>query len=371
MNKLLDITPYTYLPYYSGGQKSIAQFLDYLGKVTELTVISASGNDFSLAKSYKLLPWLGKGISRYTNLNLVKKIAEEVRKNNYEAVIWEHPYHGWLARRVKKKTGIKTILHAHNIEYQRFKSTGKWWWPLFRGYEKRTFKNADIIFFVAPEDRDFAIQHWGIKKEICVDTPFGVELQACPDHDEKLHCKNEIASKHNIAPDQKILFFNGLLDYKPNLDALNIILNEINPLLIAQGNWGYKIIICGKRLPEEMKGLRDYADRNVIYAGFVDNIETYFKGTDIFLNPVLTGGGVKTKMVESIAFGTTVISTESGAAGIEKDICGKKLVVVSDNDWKSFARAVLDNADKNEQTPTAYYDHYYWGNIVKKISTLN
>ena len=365
MQKILDITPYTYLPFFSGGQKSIAQFLDYLSQETDLTVISTKANDSSLAKSYKLLPLLGKGVSRYINPYLIKKIAAEINRNSYKAVIWEHPYHGWLANRIKKKTGVKTILHAHNIEYQRFRSTGRWWWPVFKLYEKRAFKDADMIFFVAPEDRDFAIKHWGIKKENCIDTPFGVEIKSYPL--DKYQCKNDIAAKHKMEVNEKTLLFNGLLNYKPNLDALKIILNEINPLLMAHADLQYKIIICGKRLPEEMNELKDYADKNIIYAGFVDDIETYFKGADIFLNPVQTGGGIKTKMVEAIAFGTTVVSTESGAAGIEKSICGKKLIVVPDNNWNSFAKAIIENVNQNEITPATYYSHYYWGNIMKSV----
>ena len=116
-----------------------------------------------------------------------------------------------------------------------------------------------------------------------------------------------------------------------------------------------------------MNELKEYADKNIIYAGFVDDIEMYFKAADIFLNPVQSGGGIKTKMVEAIAFGTTVITTETGAAGIHKNICGNKLIVMPDNDWNTFTSAIVDNADKYEITPPSYYEHYYWGNIVKKI----
>jgi hypothetical protein len=72
-------------------------------------------------------------------------------------------------------------------------------------------------------------------------------------------------------------------------------------------------------------------------------------------------------MVEAIAFGTTVITTETGAAGIHRDICGKKLVVVPDNSWNDFARAITTNAGNMDVTPAPYYDYYYWGSIVKKI----
>jgi glycosyltransferase involved in cell wall biosynthesis len=366
MKKVLDITPYTYLPYFSGGQKSIAQFLEYLGKETDLTVISTIENDAKLAKSYKLLPLLKKSFYRYINTGLLSKITTEIKNNNYDTIIWEHPYYAWLAFLIRKRTGIKTIVHAHNIEYQRFRSTGKWWWWILKRYEKWFFKKADFIFFVVSEDKDFAIEHWGIKKEKCIDTPFGIEIQSFPD--DKSQCKNEIAIKHHIESNEKILLFNGLLDYKPNLDALKVILDEINFKLLSNQDFKYKILICGKRLPEEMNELKKYADKNIIYAGFVDDIEMYFKAADIFLNPVQSGGGIKTKMVEAIAFGTTVITTETGGAGIQKNICGNKLIVVPDNDWKAFADAIIANADKNEITPAPYYEYYYWGNIVKKIS---
>jgi hypothetical protein len=72
-------------------------------------------------------------------------------------------------------------------------------------------------------------------------------------------------------------------------------------------------------------------------------------------------------MVEAIAFGTTVITTETGAMGIHRDICGKKLVVVPDNKWNDFAEAIVNNTDKVETTPGSYYEYYFWGSIVKKI----
>jgi hypothetical protein len=82
---------------------------------------------------------------------------------------------------------------------------------------------------------------------------------------------------------------------------------------------------------------------------------------------VQSGGGIKTKMVEAIAFGTTVVSTETGAIGIRREICGKKLIVIQDNAWNEFARAIVANSKQNDITPDAYYYYYYWGNIVNKV----
>ena len=100
----------------------------------------------------------------------------------------------------------------------------------------------------------------------------------------------------------------------------------------------------------------------------MDDIDSYFKAADIFLNPVLSGGGIKTKMVEAIGFGTTVISTESGAAGIDKSVCDNKLITVNDLDWEKFADAIF-SATHNavSATPQEYYNVYAWANIIPGV----
>jgi polysaccharide biosynthesis protein PslH len=368
MKKVLAIAPYPYLPYFSGGQKFIAQFFEHLGAIIDLTVISVAENDFSLAKSYKTIPLLKKSFSRYVDRSLIAKLINLTKKEGFDTIICEHPYFAWLAFAVRKRTGIKVIIHTHNIEYKRFRSTGKWWWRVLRGYEKRSFEKADGLFFITPEDKDFAINNWKIAKEKCINLPFGVQINSYPE--DRIATKQLIAAKHGINDNEKILLFNGLLNYKPNIDALQIILEKINPLLLSQPSFTYKIIICGKGLPEEMNSLKDYAHKNIIYAGFVESIEPYLKAADILLNPVQSGGGVKTKMVEAIAYGTTVVATETGATGILKSVCGDKLIVVSDDDWTGFAESIVNCAITQSETPVSYYIEYYWGNIIKRLVTL-
>ncbi len=362
--KVLDVMPYAYLPYHSGGQKSIAQFLDYLGREADLSVISVPGNDQNLVTSYKLVPMLAGGASRYYNYRLVKRISRFVKEQGISTIIWEHPYYAWLAMAVRKRTGVKTIFHTHNIEYRRFKSLGKWWWWILQRYEKWAFKKADALFFITPDEREACIQEWKLNPDKCFNVPFGVPVNKYPE--DKANCADTLRKTHGIGADEKIFLFNGALDYAPNTDAVRYIVDHINPLLLQSGI-RYKLIICGKGLPASFDNLAAYADKNIIFTGFVTDIELYFKGADVFLNPVQTGGGIKTKMVESIAFGTTVVATKSGATGIVEEVCGDKLIVVPDNDWKGFAEAVAAVAGKQTTTPEAYYNNYYWGAIAKSI----
>jgi glycosyltransferase involved in cell wall biosynthesis len=364
MKKVLAIAPYSYLPYFSGGQKFISKFFEHLSKETDLTVVSVAENQKDLAP-YKILPLLKRSFSRYYDRSLVSKLTQLIHEEKFDVIIWEHPYYSWLANKIRKNTGIRTIIHTHNIEYQRFKSLGKCWWPILRRYEKNCLQKADAIFFITPEDRDFAIQSWKIANEKTALVPFGIDNDQFPV--DRQSVSEKIRQKFGIGPNEKIILFNGLLSYLPNLDALNVILDIINPILLKT-DIKYKIIVCGKGLPADMNSLLTYSDKNILFAGFVDDIESYFKAADIFLNPVQKGGGIKTKMVEAIGYGCTVISTATGATGMNRDVCNDKLIVVRDNDWTSFTEKIKEVANSRETiTPPAYYREYGWKHIIQKV----
>ena len=133
--KILSIIPYKILPAQLGGEKGIAVFNEYLAKEVELTGVTTQNNDPSLAKGYKLLNILSDKRTRYGNLLLVRKLKRIISSLKITHVITEHPYYGWLAAILRKSTGIKWIVHSHNIEYMRSKSIGRWWWKALKTYE--------------------------------------------------------------------------------------------------------------------------------------------------------------------------------------------------------------------------------------------
>ncbi|MEP6684416.1 MAG: glycosyltransferase family 4 protein [Parafilimonas sp.] len=368
MARILDIIPYKILPAQMGGQKGIAFFCKYLGEENELTAVSVDDNEINLAETYTMIPLFSKKRIRYLNPFYIFQIKKIIKEKNIQNVITEHPYMAWMGWFLKKNAGIKWFVHSHNIEFERFKTLNKSWYKLLKIYEIWSYKNADIVFFKTNEDIEFAINNLMIEKKNAVLVPFGVEIKEMPL--DKAEQKNKICSQYNISQNTTLLLFNGALDYKPNTDALSFILDEINPLLLDHATLDYRIIICGRGLPASFNKLKNYADKNVIYAGFVDDVVSYFKATDIFLNPVVTGGGVKTKIVEAMGYGATVISCATGAAGIEISVCGEKIKIVADNNSNAFASEIINLKNASGHTPSSYYNYYYWENIVKKIQPL-
>ncbi len=352
-----------------GGQKGIAFFYRYLSRLIPVTIISTSNNEIPANLDAQVLPVLGNSKLRYINPFLYFKSKKIIRETLSTHLILEHPYYGWLGWMLQKSCNIKLVIHSHNIESVRFKSTGKWWWKILWGYEKLVHRKADINFFITDEDREFAIRNFRLDPGKCHCITYGFEISTPPLPAEKEAAKKRLQQIHGIDPSEKILLFNGTLDYKPNLDAVDNILQYINPLLLSNEKLAYKIVICGKGLPLSYNELKAYSESNIIYAGFVDDINLYFKGADIFINPVIEGGGIKTKVVEALGYDLTVISTRSGAIGIPRPISGKKLYDIADSDWQGFANAI-NEADTTEKIPATFFEQFYWGNIAAKVKKV-
>ena len=282
----------------------------------------------------------------------------------------EHPYLGWLGWLIKMTSDIRIIIHSHNIESERFRSTGKWWWRILRAYERFTHRMADINFFISDEDRNYAMQHYGLKKERCTTITYGFDFNQSTASDTRQQARTRLCQLHQIPENHRILFFNGTLDYLPNLKALEIILHDINPALQQFVDFPYTFIICGKNLPASMNGLKAFESENIIYAGFVEDINLYFNGADLFVNPVTEGGGIKTKLVEALGAGMDCISTTAGAIGVPVEITGGKLKVADANNWNQFAANILSFHQPPATTPAAFFDHFYWGAIAKKAANF-
>lgn len=362
---VLSLVSYKFLPPDMGGQKGIAFFNRYLSKEINLLCVTVQENDKTEAEGYPVKKILSNSKLRYINPFYFFTLHHLIKDKSITHLIIEHPYYGWLGILLKWFINVKLIVHSHNIEALRFKTINKWWWGILWHYEKFTHRNADLNFFIHDNDRNYAIENFKLSPGKCVTITYGFEHSSIPGTGEKNNARKLICNQHGIPETEKILLFNGTLGYKPNLDGLDNILEKINPVLLADKDFSYKIIICGNKLPVEYKGLIDYKEKNIIYAGFVDDINMYFKGADIFINPVVDGGGIKTKLVEALGYDLSVITTQSGATGFPAEVTGDKMKIIADNDWEAFANQIV-LLNTSAIIPQEFFDHFYWGNIAQK-----
>ena len=363
--KILSLVSYKFLPPDMGGQKGIAFFNRYLARELPLRCVTVKANQNSAGEGYPVQPVISDHPLRYANPFLFFTLRRIIRDEKITHLLLEHPYYGWLALLLKWFCGVKLVVHSHNIEALRFKSVGKWWWGILWNYERFVHRRADLNFFIHDNDRHYALEKFNLQAATCSTITYGFEHPGIPTAEERATARNLVCRAHAIDSSHRLLLFNGTLGYKPNLDALDVILQQINPVLLEAKDLKYTIIICGSKLPTAYNNLVSYQDKHIVYAGFVPDINPYFKGADLFINPVIEGGGIKTKLVEALGYDLTVISTRSGATGIPEDVPGKKMTVVDDGDWKEFARAIIA-AEPALHTPQSFFDHFYWGRIAQK-----
>lgn len=365
--KVIAVVPYKVFPAHMGGQKGIALFYKYLNQKNNVDIYTIKDN--AQQEQIHVFNEMPNTSLRYICPVLFFSLYKKIKKYQYTHIIFEHPYLMWLMFLIKKTTRIHIILHTHNIESQRFKSIGKKWWRILSVYEKYAMKIADSIWFKTEIDLQYAHNNFAIDTFKCHVIPYGTEIKKLPLAIEIENNRKKVIQRHGIENDTHILLFNGTLSYKPNLDALMFILEVINPQLLNR-HINYKIIICGKGLPPYMEQLKAYKTRNIVYAGFVENIDEYFIACDIFLNPVKDGGGIKTKLVEALGYGKPCVSSQNGAIGVAAEVCGNLLYVVNDNEaqekYATYILEILQNYRYKDNSHEPFYKQFYWGNIAQK-----
>jgi len=364
MSNVLSLASYKIFPAKTGGQKHVAVFYKYLSFFHNLVCVTIKDNDPSYAE-YTVLNILSNSKLRYVNIFYFFTVRKLIKKYKSTFFLIEHPYYGWLGLLLKWFCKIKLIVHSHNIEAYRFRSVGKWWWRILFMYEKYIHQQADQTFCITDEDRQFMIKHFNVNPQKCFVSTYGIEWDHPPGVQEKIEARKFLETQYHISSNSILYFFNGAFDYLPNLKAVRAITDSINPLL-QSSNFDYKIIICGRNLPVEMNELKAYS--NIIYTGFVDDIETHFKGADIFINPITSGGGIKTKLVEALGYNLTAVSTSTGAIGIDEQLCNGKLLLVDDGDWNLFTNKMKEAANITTSITEKYFEHFYWKNIAKKAA---
>src|SRR5579862_256426 len=365
MASIISIVSYPFLPAKTGGEKFIDSFNRYFSAYHQLTCVTTKKNNPELARQYEVLNPLSNSKWRYINIFYFFTIRKIIRQKKATHLMLAHPYYGWLGILLKRFCHVKLIIHSHNIEGLRWKTLGKWWWKILLRYEKFTHRNADYNFFIQDDDKRYAIEKFGLDPSKCIEVTYGIEWNKVPDLQELQRAKQQIRTRHNISPEKKILFFNGAFNYKPNLDALKKMIHVINPLLQQEKNFPYSLIICGMNIPDEIISSRF---PNIIFAGFLDDVSIYFKGADVFLNPITEGGGIKTKLVEALGYNLNAVSTQHGAIGINPEWCNNKLQICGNADWLFFVESASRLSAYAADLPQIYFDHFYWPYITKKAA---
>jgi glycosyltransferase involved in cell wall biosynthesis len=167
-----------------------------------------------------------------------------------------------------------------------------------QAFERRVFPRADAVAGVTGLDAQQALA-WGSHSTVLVEN--GVDL----DH---------FAPVSERASNAAELLFLGSLDWYPNQDAVEYLLEEILPFLSARSP-EVRLRIVGRRAPPELAKLVARSS-GVELVGEVADVRPYLARARVVLVPLRIGGGSRIKILEALAMGKAVVSTTIGAEGL-------------------------------------------------------
>ena len=110
--------------------------------------------------------------------------------------------------------------------------------------------------------------------------------------------------------------FIGNYHHAPNADAINWFLESIAPYLFEKID-GLEIIVAGKNIPAAISGTT-VQNAKLIIMEDISNLADFYSAIHVFINPIISGRGLRTKLVECAAYGRPIISTRLGAEGLEE-----------------------------------------------------
>ncbi|MEZ4605989.1 MAG: glycosyltransferase family 4 protein [Deinococcales bacterium] len=142
----------------------------------------------------------------------------------------------------------------------------------------------------------------------------------------------------------------GGYGHTPNVQAIKYFVKEVMPLLTKEDS-RIKFYVYGSRMPEAFEEL---ASEQVLMEGFVDDLDAMFERHRVFVVPLLSGAGIKGKVLESMAHGLPSVTSPIAIEGTGLTHKINTLVAEHPLDWV-------------KQITKLYHDEILWSEISKTL----
>src|SRR5579883_6272 len=304
-------------------KKKVTAFLKFL--------LKGNGNAHISAEEEEFIEILWNPYSTH-NIDFVEKIYEIILKDKIDIVQLEHIENLNLVTLIPPY--VKKVFVEHECIFNRIEShiKAKQIKSVFADYIMNFYKSTEIslleqanavITFNQAEDE--------ILKKAIGDKNNKIDFLISPfpilDRDFK-----EL-SKENFHRPNKLVFVGGGHHY-PNFDAVEWFLEETAEEVFKK--YGLRLYVVGGRWrPNIIKKYKNHPS-GVCFVGFIEDLYEFSKDS-ISIAPVRIGGGLKTKIMLSMAQGIPVICTTSALEGINAKHT-ESVMIADDKD--SFCGAI-------------------------------
>lgn len=107
--------------------------------------------------------------------------------------------------------------------------------------------------------------------------------------------------------------FVGFLPHTPNEEGLGWLLDKAWPLVLREEP-AARLTVVGAGASNAMLGRMH--DSGVEYRGFVEDLRSLYAQSRVYVAPIFTGGGIRTKIIEAMTAGVPVVCSRFAPLGI-------------------------------------------------------
>lgn len=312
-------------------------------RVRLLTV--AVNTDISLLKAFihlfKTSPY---NFARFRSQAYAQKLARLLQAETFDLVQVEGSQMAWCLDLVRRYSRAPVVLRAHNVEYTIWQRLGchepqqlkRFYFRQLafkiRNLEKACFPLFDLVVAITPEDQ-VRILDLAPGARVAV-VPAGVEA-------------GRLELRAGMKPKAKTLFVIGSLNWQPNLEGLSWFLNQVWPE-VQTAHPELELHVAGSFQPDFWQQL---PRRQVVWHGFVPDAAFFMQQFELMLVPLLSGGGMRVKIVEGLSLGKSILTTTVGAEGVAGRSGEHLLIADGAREWISLLTAYA----RGEWQPEAFH----------------
>lgn len=149
---------------------------------------------------------------------------------------------------------------------------------------------------------------------------------------DKLHVTPWVLEEKQAGPSYSArngIAFLGGFNHKPNVEAVEFLANQVMPLL-AKVRPDIVLYVYGSNMPEEIQA---FSTENIQIIGFAEHLDDVYHKHRVFVAPLLSGAGIKGKVLESMAYGLPTVLSEIAAEGTGLTHSISTLIAQAPEEW--------------------------------------
>ena len=282
--------------------------------VVERAVPTKTGPAFYARLAKNLLSPLPYSVATHASPALAAAVRDFARASDVD--VWQCEWTPY-AQVLRDALGdalpaARWTVMAHNVEsliWQRYAEAEanpvkRWYvrgqWQKFERFERWAYSAATRAVAVSRDDARLMRERFGVASAEVVENGVDVDY---------------FKPQRDVNRDPARLLFLGSLDWRPNLDGVRLLLDDIFPK-VRENAPHATLSLVGRRPPEWLKtraaqtpGVKVFAD--------VPDVRPFLATCEMLVVPLRIGGGSRLKILEALATETPVVSTRVGAEGLQ------------------------------------------------------